>query len=417
MTQFSELSFEQAGSPQLCAAIQSFSQEKRDGLAALALPTRKTESWKYSAKHIGKLESFPALTEAAASYTPAYDLDCYTLILTNGLQHDLKDALPAEATLKTFSELDEAEVAQVKAGISAKADDLPFADLNSAQLQHGLYLSIAANKQLDKPIKVVLQHNGEGMSLPRLFINVGKGAEATLIEEIVVNDAETPFVNSVTDAVIGANGKLTYMRMNLDNGIAKHTGATGVSLNRDARFESHCLALGSTLGRHDLRVELVENGAECDLNAVTVTRDRQHFDHHTSIEHIAPHCNSNENYRCIADNKSQIVFNGRIHIHRDAQKTLGSMSNKNLLLSSEAEIDSKPELEIYADDVKCAHGTTIGQLDETEVYYLKTRGMSDEQARQMLTLGFVLEVVHANPIEAVAEFWEATLSNLLSFQD
>lgn len=417
MTQFSDLSFEQTGSPQLSEALKAFSQEKNQGLSAIALPTRKTESWKYSAKHIGKLENFPSLATDSAAYTPSYDLDCYTIVLTNGLQHQVQSDLPTEATLLTFAELGDAEVAQVKAGISAKATDLPFADLNSAQLQHGLFLSIANNKQLDKPIKLVLQHNGDGMSFPRLFINVGKGAELTLIEEIVVNGAETPFVNSVTDALIGANGKLTYMRMNLDGGIAKHTGATGVALQRDARFESHCLALGSTLGRHDLRVELTEPGAECDLNAVTVTRDKQHFDHHTSIEHIAPHCNSNENYRCIADNKSQIVFNGRIHIHRDAQKTLGSMSNKNLLLSSEAEIDSKPELEIYADDVKCAHGTTIGQLDETEVYYLKTRGMSDEQARQMLTLGFVLEVVHANPIEAISEFWEATLSNLLSFQD
>ena len=147
-----------------------------------------------------------------------------------------------------------------------------------------------------------------------------------------------------------------------------------------------------------------------------VTTGKQHVDSHTCIEHVAPHCTSNENYRCIAGDKSQIVFNGRIHIHPKAQKTLGSMSNKNLLLSSEAEIDAKPELEIYADDVKCAHGTTIGQLDATELYYLQTRGITLDQAKLMLTLGFVLELVRACPVPAIADFWEQTLSNILGYK-
>lgn len=416
MTQFSDLTFETVTPSSIGAVLQSFSQAKKDGLASVALPTRKTESWKYSAKYIGQLGPFPALKNEAPAYEPAYDLDCYTVLITNGQSFQVENDLPQEITLKGFNELSDEDAKQVQNGVIGAATDLPFADLNAAQLQQGLFISVEKGVQIDKPLKLVLQHDGNGMSLPRIFVNLGSGAELTLIEEITASNSDSAFINVVGDFVVEANAKLTYLRMNLDQGLAKHTGATGVALKRDAKFNSHCLALGSVLGRHDLRVELQEPGAECDLNAVTVTKDKQHFDHHTAIEHIAPHCNSNENYRCIADNKSQIVFNGRIHIHRDAQKTLGAMSNKNLLLSSEAEIDSKPELEIYADDVKCAHGTTIGQLNETEVYYLKTRGMSDEQARQMLTLGFVLEVVHANPIEAVASFWEETLSNLLSFQ-
>lgn len=416
MTQFSDLTFEHSSPSNIVPALQAFSQSKKGRLAGIMLPTRKTESWKYSAKYLGQLEHFPALTNDAPTYESAYALDCYTVFINNGLSFQSSDKLPQGIVLKGFDDLNEDETKQVQSGVIGTSTDLPFADLNTAQLHQGVFISIDSGTQIDKPLKLVLQHNGEGMSFPRIFVNVGGGAELTLIEEILVANAESAFINIVGDFNVEANAKLTYLRMNLDQGLAKHTGATGVALKRDARFNSHCLALGSTLGRHDLRVELQESGAECDLNAVTVTKDKQHFDHHTAIDHIAPHCNSNENYRCIADDKSQIVFNGRIHIHRDAQKTLGAMSNKNLLLSSEAEIDSKPELEIYADDVKCAHGTTIGQLNETEVYYLKTRGMSDEQARQMLTLGFVLEIVHANPIESVAAFWEETLSNLLSFQ-
>jgi Fe-S cluster assembly protein SufD len=260
-------------------------------------------------------------------------------------------------------------------------------------------------------------HNKGGVSLPRIFVNIRDNAELTVIEEFHCTSSDTALCISHSDYLVAQNSQLNSLRMNL--GFAEHKliASSRAQLKRDARFNSDALCLGAQLGRHDLRVLLQEPGAECDLNGIVVTQANQHFDNHTCIEHIAPHCTSNENYRCIADGKSQIVFNGRIHIVPDAQKTLGTMNNNNLILSPTAEIDSKPELEIYADDVKCAHGTTIGQLDEEEIYYLKTRGLTDEQARQMLTLGFVLKVVRNAKVDEIADFWETILSNLLSFQD
>jgi len=433
MTTLNTVAFEPTNKCHLPALLESYQREQRKTLATTALPTRKTESWKYAAKRLGKLTELPRVDTQAdtradhlANHQNHYDLACQTLVIANGeIVSDLPDM--SGLSFKPFSALSDAEIKNVTSGIVAEAEDMPISALNSAHFEQGIYISVAKGLELETPLRIVIKHNGHGTSFPRVYVDLAPQSKFTLIEELQVSRESgavdttdstevSAFCNQVTDVTIGSGAKLTYLRMNVDQGQVKHVGATGFKLMRDARLETHCLALGSELARHDLRVHMLEPGAECDLNGVCCTKDRQLFDNHTSIEHIAANCSSNENYRCIADDHSQIVFNGRIHIHRDAQKTLGAMSNKNLLLSSNAEIDSKPELEIYADDVKCAHGTTIGQLDEEEVYYLKTRGIRDEQARQILTLGFVLEIVRAAPVLAIAEFWEQSLAELLSFE-
>lgn len=396
--------------------LTHYQQQQRQILSTTLLPTRKTEAWKYSAKRLGDISALKPANAVSGDIDSHYPFSGHTIVLANGMiASDLPEI--AGVSFKPFSALSEAELEQMLQGSIAEAKDLPMASLNNAHFSDGLYISVAKNVCVDAALRIVIKHHGAGTSFPRIFVQLESQAELTLIEELQLSASagDGNFCNQVSELCLEAGAQLRYMRMNLDHGTMKHVAATGVVLKRNARFESHCLALGSELGRHDLRVEMREPGAECDLNGVCVTQGNQLFDNHTSIEHIAANCQSNENYRCIADDTSQIIFNGRIHIHRDAQKTLGAMSNKNLLLSSKAEIDAKPELEIYADDVKCAHGTTIGQLDETEVYYLKTRGISDQQARQILTLGFVLELVRATPLPDIAQFWETRLTELLSF--
>jgi len=402
----------------LAPALAEHAKMHREQLAGTPFPTRKTESWKYSAKRLVGLDSLPLLSTSEVQSTPEYELDCDTIEIVNGR---LPESLPELSGIqfKTFSELSGDEAHAVTRGLSTQASDLPFAALNSAAMQSGLFIRIAAGQDINKPLRLLITHNGHGLSFPRVFVQVERAASVTLIEELHVSnsDSSAAWSNSLVDMDIADGAALTYLRMNVDDGEQMHIGATGVTMHRDARFSSHCLSLGSQLGRHDLRVLMTEPGGECNLNGICVTKNRQHFDNHTSIDHAAPHCTSNENYRCIADDASQIVFNGRIHIHPHAQKTLGEMSNKNLLLSASAEIDTKPELEIYADDVKCAHGSTIGQLDHKELYYLKTRGIPEDQAKQILTLGFVLERVHAVPLENIAAYWEQKLTGLLSFND
>lgn len=435
MSTLNTINFGVDASPNLQASLKTFSAEKQAKLVNWSVPTRKTEAWKYSSKRLGisssEANSLDADKESASNdaidkiYAESYALDCDTLIIANG---KLEQKLPTieGLSIQSFADLSDSQSKEVASGAIASSDNLMFADLNAAFLQDGVFIELADNQHITKPLKIVFEHIGAGNSFPRAFIKIGKNASMTIIEESstqtglnavdIVSKQNAAILNSVTDIHVSANAKLTFLKMNLDTDACRHIASTGVALMRDARFNSYCLSLGNQLNRHDLLVKMMEAGAECDLNGICVTTDKQHVDCHTSIEHIAPNCTSNENYRCIADKQSQIVFNGRIHIHRDAQKTLGSMSNKNLLLSSEAEIDSKPELEIYADDVKCAHGTTIGQLDETELYYLKTRGINHEQAKLMLTLGFVLEIVRATPVAEIADFWEQTLATILSYK-
>ncbi len=412
MTSFDSLPAVSRISSDLPAALIDQGQTALEQLQQTPVPTRKTESWKYSARRLKGIETLAPVQAASTRPEPEYALDCYTIAVSNGLVGELPD-IPG-LTLKRFDELSDDEAKRVTDGMGASAQDLPFAALNSASLQNGLFIQLEKQQVLDKPLRLLVSHSGSGVSFPRLFVQLCDQAQMTLIEELHVDDpAHQAWVNALSDMDVAAGASLTYLRMNIDDGQQWHMGATSARLHRDARFHSHCLTLGSQLGRHDLRVEMVEPGAECTLNGVCVTREKQHFDNHTSIEHCAPHCTSDESYRCIADDQSQIIFNGRIHIHPHAQKTLGEMSNKNLLLSSSAEINAKPELEIYADDVKCAHGTTIGQLNPTEMYYLKTRGIPEDQAKQMLTLGFVLERVQAVPLEAIADYWEQKLINIL----
>lgn len=400
----------------LPSSLKDFQLSKRKSLDTVLIPTRKTENWKYSAKRLGDINALPADLKASSGL--AEKTDPNTVIIENG-QVAHSDIGIAGVTLKTFDMLSEDEAKVVMQGVIARSDDIQFAQLNHAEFSNGVFVSVADHTQAEQALRIIIRHSGQGISYSRVFITLGKLASLTVIEELSFDDlgGASALLNSVTDCTLSAGARMQYIRSDMDQQEqSKVIGATGVVQNRDSFFESHCLGLGTHLDRHDFRIEMAEPGAECNLNGVCVTQQQQHYDNHTSIEHIAPNCQSNESYRCIAGDQSQIVFNGRIHIHRDAQKTLGSMSNKNLLLSNGAEIDSKPELEIYADDVKCAHGTTIGQLDEQEIYYLKTRGIKDEQARQMLTLGFVLELVRANPIVEIAEQWEDKLASLLSFE-
>ncbi len=404
----------------------AFRENHQQQLKQLSLPTRKTEDWRYSSRHIKLSDS---VAKPLANITTSsinddlVDLGGYLVIFVNGRFDANQSRLPADekCTIKCFSELNDTETQQVIDSelSSASSTAFPFVAINNAYLAGGVYISIAKNAQIEKPIQLHFHTEGEGTSTPRVFVIAEQGAEAMVIEEFSGNTATEQLISSVTDIQLKPQSALSYIRLNTESEKIAHVGITRVSQFRDSRFKSYCIGLGGTLRRHDLKIKLLEPGAECSLDGVCVTLEKQHYDNHTEIEHISAHCQSEESYRCIAGGSSHIVFNGRIMIHRDAQKTSGAMSNKNLLLSSKAEIDTKPELEIYADDVKCAHGTTIGQLDAEELYYLTTRGISKDNAATMLTLGFVNELIQKIPNESIKERLEARLESLIqsAFQE
>jgi Fe-S cluster assembly protein SufD len=241
------------------------------------------------------------------------------------------------------------------------------------------------------------------------LIIAGSDSQVSIIEDYLALGIASYFTNAVTEIVAGDNSVIEHYKLQAENEEAFHIATIQVRQARSSSFAQHSISFGGALVRNDVNVALDGEGAECTLNGLYVTARNQHVDNHTVIDHIKPHCTSRELYKGILDDKSSAVFNGSIIVREDAQKTDARQSNKNLLLSEEATINSKPQLEINADDVKCAHGTSIGHLDEDSIYYLRSRGVGLTEARTVLTYGFANDVLNRMKLEAVRVRLECAL--------
>jgi Fe-S cluster assembly protein SufD len=257
-----------------------------------------------------------------------------------------------------------------------------------------------------RPLHVV--HLGVAQAAPfahaqRLLMVLGRGAEAGLIEHFASLPGEhNGFVTGTTEIRVGEAARLRHYRLHLEEEHAIHIGGVYVELGRAALCEGLVLGLGGRLKRLDLRVRHLGAGSECRLNGIYLARRTQHIDLHTNVEHEVAHGTTHQVYRGIVDDAARAVFNGRIHIHPQAQKSNADLSNRNLLLSNSAEVNTKPELEIYADDVRCSHGATVSRIDEKSLYYLLTRGIGRREAEVLLGFGFINELIADIPDEALA---------------
>ncbi|MBD3815935.1 MAG: Fe-S cluster assembly protein SufD, partial [Halothiobacillus sp.] len=238
---------------------------------------------------------------------------------------------------------------------------------------------------------------GETAAQTRVLVRCGPHSRATLIETATGADGVTSWRNSVLVAALAANSQLTHLSLGLDGDARLLTDRSFVTLARDARYRSINIQLGGQLVRREIDVNITDTGAHCDLFGLMMPRAKQVLDTHTRLIHGAAHTTSNEQYQIIADESGRGIFKGRILVAQDAQKIEAFQNSRNLLLSDSAEIDTKPELEIYADDVKCSHGATIGRLDDEALYYLKSRGISSKNARKLLITGFAQEIVDQLP--------------------
>jgi len=251
---------------------------------------------------------------------------------------------------------------------------------------------------------------------PRLIITLEDNAELTLIER--QNGAGAYWKNMVTQITLGQNAKLHHIRLNQDSDDGVQTNMAQITTARDAVYNSFTLNMGGKLTRHEIHAKIQGQGGEVSFNGVNLLKDKQHGDTTILIEHQAPHCVSNQLYRTLLDDKARCVFQGKVHVHQEAQKTDGYQLSNALLLSSDAEMDTKPALEIYADDVKCSHGATTGQLDEEPLFYLRQRGLSEAQARLLLVQAFVDEVIdkieHDETRDEILNIANTWLENALS---
>ncbi|UQG59400.1 Fe-S cluster assembly protein SufD [Marinobacter sp. M3C] len=406
--------FLQSAGEALPEPLLALRANRASALTDLLLPTRKTENWKYSAKHLKLTDDMASSLPLSASAGAAADIQGYTVVLVNGVVRPEASNYPTleGLSIQRFSDLngDDAELAADLLGKSisdqpAKHGSVNLSLLNAARFEDGLLIQLQPGIVLDQPLFVIHHTSAShsGSAFPCILVAAGSNSQLTLVEDYVSSGDSPVMVNTATEFSLGDGANITSVRLNTEGQNVQHIGTTGVRQQRNSRFEGHSVGFGGTLRRHDLHVRLEGEHAECKLNGVVVTQGTQHYDNHTTIEHVAALCNSEENYRNIAADKSHAIFNGRIHIHQDAQKSNANMSNKNLLLTNGAEIDTKPELEIYADDVKCAHGATIGQLDNESIFYLVSRGLSPRDAKVLLTMAFINELVAQIPVEQVRD--------------
>ena len=272
----------------------------------------------------------------------------------------------------------------------------PFAALNTAFLADGAFVYVPAGMELDRPIELVFAASAGGdpaVSHPRSLVVVERGATATVVESYVALTDGLYWTNAVTEVAVGEGARVEYYRLQRESRQAYHVDTTHTTQGRDSVLRFHPITLGAGLARHDIYTVLAGNGADLVLNGFYLLRGKQHADHHTVIDHAQPHCTSHEFFNGILGEQAHGVFTGRIIVRPGAQRTDSKQTNNNLLLSAQARADSQPQLEIYADDVKCTHGSTMGPLDEIALYYLQSRGLSPETAAGMLTYGFAAEIL------------------------
>lgn len=394
-------------------------EQGRARWSASEQPTRKTEDWKYTSLRPLQRE-FAGATPATVGIGELPDFGGIRLVFVNGFLQGALDELqlPKGVTLLRFADADEQQAQRIQAqlGSAVQTEKHLFANLNNATLSDGLYLEIDAGVELQQPIHIVHLSSAGDTAFTvnqRLLVALADNAGASLIEHFT-GDSPAAFTNGITELLLGPGARLRHCRLHLEQGGAMHIGGVHAKLQRDARLDSFHVALGSELKRIDLVVEHAGPGAHCDLNGVYLLRGSERVDYHSCIEHVAPHCTTDEVFRGIIGGEASAVFNGRIHIHPDAQKTRAELSNRNLLTSAGAEVNTKPELEIYADDVQCAHGTTVSRPDEGMLHYLRTRGVSREEAEVMLSYGFINELVDALDNQALKDFLHPLLAQRLS---
>ena len=391
-----------------------------------AWPTRKTEAWRYTSLLPVENEQWQ-LSDTASDSLPQsalaelIEFDAYRLVFVNGqLRADLSSDLPASLVLFADANADQQSV--IKQHLNQVADQQVhlFTALSSSLLNQGALLHLTKNQRLEKPVYIVHINDKANAKVTnaRLLLVLESGAEAQVVEHFFsTDDQDRGWINAVTECSVGANASLRHHRINLESEQALHTGAVHVALAESARFNGFTVANGSRLKRIDYHIKHLGSGSDLQLNGIYLPRHQQRVDYHTCVEHVVPHCTTNEVFRGVISDSARAVFNGRIHIHQDAQKTLAEMSNRNLLTSNQAQVNTKPELEIYADDVRCAHGATISQLNDEALFYMTSRGISEAEARVMLSFGFVNELVEGVELEALRQWLRPRIAHMFGQSD
>lgn len=385
---------------------------RKAGLARFAetgFPTLRDEDWRYT--NVAPIANLPfkpifefpsgALPSKSIARFPFAQSCGSRMVFVNGSFASELSVLPPRSSGIRIENLnaallDELDVVETHLAKCARAEDNSFTALNTSFFQDGALIHASAGSVLREPIFLFFLSTETELgntSHPRNLIIADPGSRLTVIECYARLSESVYFTNAVTEAVVGEGAIVEYCKFQDEGPEAFHIASIHARLGRNSNFTAHSVATGARLSRNNIRVHLDGEGSDCILNGLYLTKGDQLCDHHMIVEHAKPHCNSHEYFNGILDGRSRGVFHGRILVRPEAQKTDAKQTNKNLLLSDDATANTKPQLEIYADDVKCTHGATIGQLNEESIFYLRARGIGLDTARRMLIHAFAGEII------------------------
>ncbi|MDH3977148.1 MAG: Fe-S cluster assembly protein SufD [Gammaproteobacteria bacterium] len=383
------------------ARLSELQAEAFARIQSAGLPGSWHEDWRYtsltgfaerSAAYLGndQLEATADAIESLLEEVPLVN-DAFRIVFTNGSFQAGLSSLPPEGSDISISFLSQNESLSDQL-FAVNQDEQPLPALNTAFITDGLVIEIPDNKHLQEALHIIYLSDGQPTGVQtRSSIRIGKNSHAKIIEHhISAGDALT---NAVTRVICGDSSKLDFTRLQTESEGAIHFSNQAFNLHRGAQLNYVSVDDGAELARKDLNVKIQGEGAHAGLSGLLMSSGKRHVDNHIQVDHLAPNTTSTENYRAILGDSARGVFNGKIIVHPGADGTDAQMSNRNLLLSDNAEINTKPELEIYTDDVKCAHGSTTGQLDRNALFYLRARGLSQETARKLLVGAFAQEIV------------------------
>ncbi len=382
--------------------LKELRKKAADHFAANGFPTTQEELWRFTdVSPVAGTEFSSAWKPSDLAFQP---LGRYCLVFENGKLSTGKsnlDGLPEG--VKVGSIMD-----HIDPRLGTLADvQSAFVAANTACFSDGAFIEVAAGVVLDSPIHLVYLADADGAAFHlRNFISAGVGAKVTVVEEYIGGSDAAYWSNAVTEIFAADRAEVDHCKIQRESAAAFHFQTVETQLGTGTVFSNHAITLGGKLGRNDIRGKLTGEGGEAICNGLYLLNAKQHFDTHLFMDHAAPNCKSHELYKGILDEKAKAVFCGRILVQQDAQQTDAVQNNKNLLLSRGAKVHSLPQLEIYADDVKCTHGATVGELDEAALYYLQTRGIDPVRGKAMLTYAFaneVLDEVKCAPIKIYAE--------------
>lgn len=387
------------------AAITALRRMAIERFATLGFPTLRQEAWRQTnvapiAQGAFVRPEGPEPTVDLSRLEPLAEGAAARLVFVNGRfssRHSSLGELPAGVVVASLAEALEKAPDKVEPwlGQHARFDDHPFVALNTAFLQDGALVWVPRGVIVEKPIHLmfVSKNGGEEpiVTFPRNLFVAGENSQVTLVETYAGEGAY--FTCPVTELVAGPASVVDHYKVQIESREAFHMATFQIEAERSCTPSSHSISIGGALVRNDVNAVLDGEGIDCILNGLYLGEGRQVIDNHMRVEHAKPHCASHELYKGVLDGAARSVFNGLIHVHPGAQKTDAKQSNRNLLLSSSAIANSNPQLEIFADDVKCTHGSTVGQLDEDAIFYLRSRGIGQEAARSLLTYAFASDIV------------------------